>query len=170
MVSHFPCFPFHKPVAYKISWNFPVSRHKIMCPRVIHKPNFFSFPEVCGIQNELSFSRLTFSEFSLIKWSDTLLSPLFQNFVCCMVLSYQRLINPVIWLYRFSASLFQDSVWYEMILHINNTIVSSGRPSNLHDNFLPVFKNLNSDAKFAFLLCFNETDNFHFCSVKNISG
>ena len=64
-------------------------------------------------------------------------------------------------LYHFGASIFQDSVSYEIILYINNHIVSSGRPFHLHDNFLSLYKHVNFSVKLASLLRILEPDSLH---------
>jgi hypothetical protein len=122
----------------------------------------FLFPRnLCHIKWAVTFPSHFLWILSDIKLSDTFLSPLFQSSVWCTVLSFQRLIPSSYVKYHFSVSHFQNSVSYEIIQYLNNSIVSSGRPSHLRINFLSVYKHLNFALSLLFFLCISESDNFH---------
>jgi len=110
---------------WSINLPFPLSQKYVSCKMCCHFPISISL-------NSVSHK---------IIWH-FLISPFFRVLCGVRYCHFNASFLPVMWLYHFGASLFQNSVSYEIIQYLYNTIVSFGRPSHLHVNFLSVYKDV----------------------------
>jgi len=155
-------------LCHRIIRNFTISLHKNSVSQSVPQNYIFPFlTNLCHIKWAVTFPSHFLWILPHIKLSNIFLPPTFHSSVCCTALSLYCHVSSSYVIVPLCSLTFQNSVSYEIVLYLNSTIVSFRRHSNLYDHFLSLYKHVNLPLSLPFIL---EPDNFHYWSVKNISG